>query len=486
MFMKSKLYLAFKYSCLVFFILVIALFVTLDSARAINYGGVGGRPAYPRAENPRTDDIFVHTLKPGASQTEGVLVVNNSDETKTLMVYSADSTPSTEGGFACKQLSEPKNDVGSWITFGAPQDTFSLLSDPAEDDDRDGLLNQEEEQHSTDPNDPDTDNDGFLDGTEVNFGYDPLGAGILSNDGDIAGVEISQLEGAEEQEDITSVDADNSGMSNTQPVLVELSPYSNVLVPFTIVVPPDASVGEHDGCVLVQEKKERQQGQTGVVLSTRTGLRVAITIPGNIIRQLEIVNLQILERTQGGKILHPIVKNSGNVSIDTEVKVLTKSFFGVEIAEHGGEYTILRSDTAEWNFEFEPSFWGGWYKSFLTVEYDSSSEASTGIESSVPKTVLKHPVVWFFIMPSIGALIIYLIVLLFIILLIFLWWLSRKRKKWISTKWVGYEVKSGDGLKALAQRYDASWRLLAKVNKIKPPYELKPGSVIKVPPKDDK
>lgn len=34
------------------------------SVEAIEYGGFGGRPAYPRADNPRTESIFIHTLEP--------------------------------------------------------------------------------------------------------------------------------------------------------------------------------------------------------------------------------------------------------------------------------------------------------------------------------------------------------------------------------------------------------------------------------------
>lgn len=37
---------------------------------AIEYGGFGGRPAFPREDNARTESIFIHTLDPGAVQKE--------------------------------------------------------------------------------------------------------------------------------------------------------------------------------------------------------------------------------------------------------------------------------------------------------------------------------------------------------------------------------------------------------------------------------
>ncbi|MBI5794626.1 hypothetical protein HZA87_06145 [Candidatus Uhrbacteria bacterium] len=45
--------------------------------------------------------------------------------------------------------------------------------------DDDGLTTQEESQYGTDPLNPDTDEDGYLDGAEVSAGYNPLGAGRL-------------------------------------------------------------------------------------------------------------------------------------------------------------------------------------------------------------------------------------------------------------------------------------------------------------------
>jgi hypothetical protein len=306
-------------------------FLPFFSAQAIEYGGFGGRPAYPIANNSRTQSIFVHALDPGATQDEGVLVVNNTTVSKTLLVYAADSTPSSGGAFACKQFAEEKTDVGAWITLAKSE--------------------------------------------------------------------------------------------------VTLDPGKNEIVPFTIIVPQNASVGEHNGCILIQEKKDPVVGQTGAVLSVRTGIRVAITVPGEITRKLEIVGFTVTP-AKDSFLLQPLVKNTGNVSIDADVQVATRYFFGSILAIDGGQYPILRDETSDWNFELKKPFWGGWYYSNFTVGYDANPGASVGVTSGKLLTTLTGVPVWFFSFPTPTALIIEIAVLLLIIFIIwFLFWLLRKRKK---------------------------------------------------------
>lgn len=59
-----------------------------------------------------------------------------------------------------------------------------------------------------------------------------------------------------------------------------MEPGTNEIIPFTITVPKNASVGEHNGCILIQEKKNSpKEDQAGMSLSVRTGIRVAVTVP---------------------------------------------------------------------------------------------------------------------------------------------------------------------------------------------------------------
>ena len=44
---------------------LLLLFCLLSTPVQAAFGSVGGRPAFPRDDNPRTKSIFVHTIEPG-------------------------------------------------------------------------------------------------------------------------------------------------------------------------------------------------------------------------------------------------------------------------------------------------------------------------------------------------------------------------------------------------------------------------------------
>jgi hypothetical protein len=144
--------------------------IFISPSNAIEYGGIGGRPAYPREDNTRSESIFIYENAPGSVVKDGIVIVNNTASTKSILVYATDTTPSSGGGFACKQLSEEVINEGTWY----------------------------------------------------------------------------KLEKSE--------------------VTVESG--KNEIVPFTLTIPDDVSVGEHNACIVVQEKKE-ESSNAGINLNVR-------------------------------------------------------------------------------------------------------------------------------------------------------------------------------------------------------------------------
>ena len=98
--------------------LVVALSVApLGPTALANPGDIGGRPANPDPDNPRSGDIFIHTLDKGESANDAVLLINNTDEETVLSVYTADGVVSNTGSLSCRQAVEPVEAAGSWITL---------------------------------------------------------------------------------------------------------------------------------------------------------------------------------------------------------------------------------------------------------------------------------------------------------------------------------------------------------------------------------
>ncbi|MEI7498351.1 MAG: LysM domain-containing protein [Candidatus Falkowbacteria bacterium] len=365
---------------------VLLLVFFAQTSLAVEYSGIGGRPAYPQADNKRTESIFVHTVTPGEEVKEGVKIINNSGVKKSILVYATDSEVASGGNFTCAQKADQKVEAGDWIKL------------------------------------------------------------------------------------------DKS--------VVTLESTESEIIPFKILVPKNASVGEHNACIVIQENKNTpDKTEGGIQISFRTGLRVALLVPGEIKRNLEIVKYE-LRKNQGNSVivLHPEVKNTGNVSIDTSIKTLTKNILGQIINENGGQYPILRDQTSEWNFELNRPFWGGWYKTTLKVEYDANPEATVGKPSGKTITSLAGPVIWFYSAPSTKALGIEIVLLGILIAVIFLAIRAQLNRRKIKNTWVMYEVLDEDDLSSIAERHHINWKLLAKTNHLEAPFLIKPGQKLRVPP----
>lgn len=381
--MKSQKFLsAFAITAVIF----LSIFVSpiLTKTFAIEYGGIGGKPANPNPDNPRTKSIFIFNLAGGESVEDAVLIVNNTQESKTLLVYATDSQKSSDGSFACEQFTDSKDGVGNWI-------------------------------------------------------------------------QLSKSE-------------------------LTLEPSTNEEIPFTISIPENVDVGEINGCIMIQEKKATIDNPeaSGVSLSFRTGLRVVVTVPGEQIRKLEITEF---DTSFDGNIIKTKmnVQNTGNVSIDTDVNIKMNSIIGTEVMNVSNEFPILRGEVSTYNIEIERPFWGGFFTLHPSVSYDPSTDAQIGIENEEAKTTINFASKSIFIMPTIGALIIELLILIIVLALIYYFIKQQKLKKQIANKWTTYKVNSGDTINSVSDKYNVDWKLLAKANRIRPPYTLQVGSNIKVP-----
>ena len=349
---------------------------------------VGGRPAKPDRENPRSNDIFIHTLDKGESAKDAVLMINNTDEEKVLRIYAVDGVASNTGALTCKQQSEEKIAAGLWL-------------DVAEDE-------------------------------------------------------------------------------------VTLAPRAKKEVDFTVSVPKNADVGEHNACLVYQVKKDASEDESrgNVEIQTRSATRVAITVPGDLKKELIIENFDITPENNG-HIYGVDVKNSGNVSADAVVAVSLKGVFGDTSFSDSGQFPMLPGETQNVLYRSDKlPFFGGFYMAEIKVIYDTRPGVfgvNTEDQSHLVTLTEQKRI---FIMPN-PILLGIAVVLLFVGLLWALWLMIARKK--VNEDWEEYTVKKGDTIQSIAQSREASWKKIARENGLKAPYILTTDAKMLVPkilPKD--
>jgi len=262
-----------------------------------------------------------------------------------------------------------------------------------------------------------------------------------------------------------------NGRSLGREVIIDLGPEESKILDFILEVPSNAEVGDHMGAIMIQEVPEEvETGAEGEVaaglrIAVRTGARVYLTVPGDIIRLLEFPKFS-WERKDGIFRFLLTFENKGNVRIEPRGSIVIKNFFGAEIDELDiparvvfpkGEITV----PVIWE---NISFWTkyGGFVAEAKVNYGPGLDLSKTIRVvAVPRGLGL----------ALGITILLLILLLVIKIL-------RTR---IERKRLGqYIVQEGETTESIAEKFGMSWKKLVKINKLKPPYSLKHGQKILV------
>lgn len=258
---------------------------------------------------------------------------------------------------------------------------------------------------------------------------------------------------------------------------VTLQPNSSQKVDFTLTIPANAEVGEHNGCIAVEESKPTQQAAgNGITLSFRSALRVALTVPGNIYANLQFSELKY-SVLQDKVRVSPVVKNEGNVSVDAQVRTALQNIWGSTFNAAEGQFAVLHKDESRFNFELDRPFWGGWYKLVTSAEYTPLRDGTPGDQ----KKTLQAEEQLVFVPPNGLASLLYIIVPLLLLIGLFVWWRYRRHWRGLQERTIIYKAKDGDTLTSIANKAKVDWKKLAKLNNLKPPYGLEAGQSLKIP-----
>jgi hypothetical protein len=421
-------------------IIIISFFLLflVNSVKAIEYEYLGGRPANPDPNVPNSVSWFIYNLDKGESKQDSLVVINNLPDETTVIVYAADSVRSSNGGFALKQFVEPREAVGSWIKFypDTVPATFKTLFAQAKN--------------------------------IMTFCETELGSQYSAE-------QVKEFE---------------DWCQGKETIEVVIPAKKQREISFTFTVPEVVDVGEHTGGILIQKKETKvtNVGELqGVTLTTRVGIRIYETVPGNIIRELGIKSINVEkgynefdftrlfskgEKPETHNVITEI-ENTGNVSIDfTETITITDEFGRQDpIIITDRNFQSLRNDafTSVYNWE-NPRF--GRFSFESQIAYD-------GLDGN--QVINKSDKVTLWILP-IREMIVVLAVAL-IIFAIFRIKKIREQKLYGGKDWVPYILQPYDSLKVIERKFQVDWEVFVKTNKIKPPYELRPGQKVLVPPK---
>lgn len=261
---------------------------------------------------------------------------------------------------------------------------------------------------------------------------------------------------------------------------VTLEPKAKQKVDFTVTMPATADVGEHNGCLVFQSKQDEGEISGNVRIRTRQAIRVVATVPGELKRSIAIAQFGV-EQKDDTQLLNLDIQNTGNVSADVDAKARIYSVFGQEMYQNGGGYPVLSNQKLNLSFVNEKQpFFGGWYTAQATISYDDRAGVFGNAEAGHTKTAESNKVV-LFIMPQPLALALYAFIIL--LLLAFIIWRLAKRnaRKQARAHWEDVTVSTGDTIETLSAQRDVSWKKVAAINKLKPPYTLSVGDTIKLP-----
>lgn len=435
----------FFQNCCVGLVLAMALLFSSD-AFAIEYEALGGRPAYPDQSVENSASWFIYDLEPGEQKQDAVLVVNLFAKPMDAIIYAADSSPSSSGGFALRQLLDEQEKVGTWVKFFPNNPPAGFLQ----------LFEQKKKDIT------------YLCGSEKETLRISLGVETIAEQ------DWNDLQKWCEGEKV---------------IERHMEAKEEYLIPFVFSVPENADVGEHTGGILIQKKMAEDAGTkegAGIRLTTRVGVRIYQTVPGDVIKKILLEDFKVIknfkeidigklfskEKKPEEYLVQSKVRNEGTTSINHQSNIILKDLlFDRRSEDIQREFQVLRNDSFTSNYAWQSPRFG--HFSFQTeIKYEDQNGAEKVITSDVIK-------LW--IIPWREIIISLMIVILILGAIIF--FRRRWNRKYSGKGWVRYKVKQSDNIGSLAEKAQVSWKMLARTNKLKKPYHIQAGQAILVPPR---
>jgi hypothetical protein len=282
-----------------------------------------------------------------------------------------------------------------------------------------------------------------------------------------------------------------------EPTIV-IPPKKELEIPFEIILPEKVTPGDYAGGIAVeglpiQQKVETyiqmEDGSTVKNTENNAGSQVNVTsrfitklyvsVPGEKTYDYALTSFTYDAGHQSKKPVFALsFKNDGNTIIQAEPKINIAGLPGITPDSLAMSSISLQPGMTlkniETRWENRPSF--GLYKTSAVVDFyelDIINNEKIFLETKTLNTPLINLTPWYY------AVIIAAIVLFLIAAPLFLF----IRKRIYIAGCYKYKTQDGENIIDIAKKHKADWKRIAKINKIKPPYNLKKGQTLLVPKK---
>lgn len=277
-----------------------------------------------------------------------------------------------------------------------------------------------------------------------------------------------------------------------KPILIK--PGERVDVPFKIKIPENAQPGQYIGGLIVESeeyhethtkkinekglpvKKDENISYGKAVIATRIGARIYVTIPGEVNESINVKSFEYKEPVWGKPYFKFEITNGGNVSLEpmAEIKIFDSAgkLYDKINTSLG---TSMPGSTISPIIPLvkKPSF--GQFNAEAKITYKrifQTAGSLHGAPLTASASTSFNIIPWFTI--------VLLLILVFACACLFI--CRRHSRKKLLQNCKKYIIAEGDDLMAIAETHHIPWKKIAKINGLKPPFIIKAGNTLLIPP----
>ncbi len=257
---------------------------------------------------------------------------------------------------------------------------------------------------------------------------------------------------------------------------VTLAPKTSVILGFTVTVPEGADVGSHPGGIVIWEQpSESSRKGKQITIVTRVAARMYLTVPGDIVRKLEVENVRH-SINRGVLYFWMTFHNKGNIQLTPETDITLRGIFGKIGTQEKSQYgLVLRGGTITSRVPWQnkiPSF--GRFVADFRIHYgEKDFKGAYVLDEYIDVRYVFWIIPWIKILMWLG-----IVVLLYFLRNLWLWLTIQQR---LNTKTKRHTVKKGENLSIIANLYNINAKKVARFNLLKWPYDLHEDDILLIP-----